>query len=174
VTIPNPDHLFDQAEKLISGRPRQADLRRAVSASYYAVFHAALTEAADKLVGATARKSERYGLVYRSVDHAALRRLCEELQKPVLTDRYRRFEPEGGFAPAIKSFATTILELQRKRHSADYDPLMWFSRTEARAAINSGRAALTRFRATGDAQRQIFGSLLLFSPRAALPRRETE
>jgi len=127
---------------VISGRPRQVDLRRALSASYYALFHAASTEAADNLVGVGNRQSERYGLVYRSVDHANLRRLCEEIQKPALTDRYRRFEPEGGFAPGIKGFATTILELQRKRHSADYDPLMRFSRTEARAAINGGRAAL--------------------------------
>src|SRR5215216_7618181 len=44
VAILNPEHLFDQAEKLIlsppAGRPRQVDIRRAISAAYYGVFHA--------------------------------------------------------------------------------------------------------------------------------------
>jgi hypothetical protein len=74
-------------------------------------------------------------------------------------------EPEGGFAASIKGFAATILELQRKRHSADYDPLTRFSKVEARAAINGGRAALARFKAASDGQRLVFSSLLLFSPR---------
>jgi hypothetical protein len=51
----NPDHLFDQAERLVAttagGAPRQADLRRAVSSVYYGLFHAILTAAADLFVG---------------------------------------------------------------------------------------------------------------------------
>ena len=50
----NPDHLLDQAERLTtapgSGPPRQADLRRAISTAYYAVFHAIATDAADQFV----------------------------------------------------------------------------------------------------------------------------
>ena len=117
------------------------------------------------MVGGRNRKTETYGLVYRSIDHSALRRLCEELQRPGLSDKYRRFEPQGGFAPGMKAFATAVLELQRKRYSADYDPLIRFSRTEARLAITGGRTALDRFKAISSDQRQIFVSLLLFSPR---------
>jgi hypothetical protein len=174
LTIPNPEHLLRQAERLIEGRPRQVDFRRAISAAYYALFHAVSIEAADRMMGQSNRNTDRYALVYRSIDHGSLRKLCEEIQKPKLTDRYRRFEPEGGFVAGIKGFATTILELQQKRYSADYDPLIRFSRTEARVAISGGRAALARFKAASDEQRQLFGILLLFSPRGTLSQRGTE
>jgi uncharacterized protein (UPF0332 family) len=54
VAILNPDQLFEQAEKLIAipaGRPRQVDIRRAISSAYYAIFHAIITAAADQFVG---------------------------------------------------------------------------------------------------------------------------
>lgn len=169
MTIPNPEHLPQQAEKLIGaptlGQPRQVDIRRAISAAYYALFHAASIEAADNLVGARNRNTQRYGLVYRSVDHGTLRKLCEEVQRPRLAEKFRHLEPEGGFASGIKGFAAAIVELQRKRQDADYDPLIRFSRTEARLVISGGRTALARFKATSEDQRLIFGSLLLFTPR---------
>jgi hypothetical protein len=55
VAILNPEHLFDQADALILGgigRPRQTDIRRAISASYYGLFHALVTAAADLVIGA--------------------------------------------------------------------------------------------------------------------------
>jgi hypothetical protein len=73
----NPEHLFEQADKLIqapaAGRPRQVDLRRGVSAAYYALFHAILAAAADLVVGTTNQSTVLYELVYRSIDHRALR-----------------------------------------------------------------------------------------------------
>jgi uncharacterized protein (UPF0332 family) len=165
VTIPNPEHLFQQAERLIESRPRQVDIRRAISAAYYALFHAVSVEAADNVMGFGNRKSELYGLVHRSVDHAPLRKLCEEIRRPDPTDKYRRFAPAGGFAPSIKHFAVNLVELQQKRHSADYDPLARFSRSEARLTIDAGRVALARFKEVSEDQRQIFASLLLFPPR---------
>jgi hypothetical protein len=164
VTIPNPEHLLEQAEKLIYARPRQVDLRRAISTVYYALFHAIMTETADVVVGAGSRATERYGLVYRSVDHRRLRELREGIQRSSVRDRYKRFEPSGGFTIAIKGFAATVLEFQRKRHAADYDPLARF-KTETQLDIAGGKAALAQFRAVGDEEWQIFVSLLLFSPR---------
>ena len=59
--VPNPDHLLDQADRLITsqgrGAPRQADLRRAISTAYYSVFHAIVTNATDDLVGSTQRQT---------------------------------------------------------------------------------------------------------------------
>src|SRR4051794_12882066 len=55
VTIPNAEHLLDQAERLIApggrGAPRQVDLRRAISNSYYALFHAVSMAGADQFIG---------------------------------------------------------------------------------------------------------------------------
>ena len=46
------DDLLSQANRLAAastGRPRQADLRRAVSASYYALFHLLIGDAVQRL-----------------------------------------------------------------------------------------------------------------------------
>src|SRR5271155_41415 len=92
VAILNPDHLFEQAEKLIApppaGPPRQVDVRRAISAAYYGLFHAIIAAPADQFVGKAKRSSSLYGLVYRSVDHRRLRVLCEEVKRPKLGTKY--------------------------------------------------------------------------------------
>jgi len=126
VAILNPDHLFEQAERLVApppaGPPRQVDLRRAISAAYYGVFHFILTAAADEFVGVTKRTDRRYVLVYRSVDHRSLKDLCEEVRKQTLKSKYQQNAPTNGFGANIQAFAIAFIELQEKRHAADYDP----------------------------------------------------
>lgn len=57
------------------GRPRQADLRRAVSTTYYALFHALSRCCADILAGSTPahRRQRGWQLVYRSLEHGPAR-----------------------------------------------------------------------------------------------------
>jgi hypothetical protein len=168
VAILNPEHFFEQAEKLIApqaGRPRQVDVRRAVSAAYYAIFHAIITAATDQFVGVTNRDELRYGLVSRSVDHGWLRKLCEEVQKTTLSNKFRRYAP-AGFGANIVAFAAAAEELQEKRHSADYDVMIRINRSDAALAIDTARAALGRFNGAGELERLAFLSLLLFPPRA--------
>jgi len=167
VTILNPDHLFEQAEKLIApqaGRPRQADIRRAISAAYYAIFHAIITAAADQFVGVTNRGEPRYGLVYRSVDHGWLRKVCEEVRKPTLSSRFSRYAP-AGFGANIVTFAAAMVDLQEKRHSADYDVMARIDRSDATFAIHTARVALSRFSGASAAERIALLSFLLFPPR---------
>jgi hypothetical protein len=141
------------------------DLRRAISSAYYGLFHATLTAAADNVVGRTRRSSPEYGLVYRRVDHKALRDLCLEVQKATLPAKYKGYEPTGGFGPNIRAFAAGVIQLQDARHAADYDPMLLFKTADARLAISTGRSALTRFGRASARQRGRFLSLLLFSPR---------
>jgi uncharacterized protein (UPF0332 family) len=168
VAILNPDHLFEQADKLITpqtGRPRQVDIRRAISAAYYAIFHATITAAADQFVGMTNRDESRYGLVYRSVDHKWLRELCKEVQKSTPSSNFRPHTPLGGFGADIAAFAEAVVTLQIKRHTADYDVMVRMNRSDAVLAIAEARAALRRFDRASLPQRLAFLSLLLFSPR---------
>jgi hypothetical protein len=92
----SPDHLLEQADRLMAaprrGPPRQADLRRAISNAYYAVFHAVVTAAADDFVGMTHRDTPRYELVYRGVDHGSLRRLCEDVIKTTLPSQVHQIQ----------------------------------------------------------------------------------
>jgi uncharacterized protein (UPF0332 family) len=168
VAILNPDHLFEQAERLVSpptGRPRQVDVRRAISAAYYAIFHATITAAVDQFVGVTNRDQSRYGLAYRSVNHAWLRDLCKEIQKSTPSSKFRSYAPPQGFDQNIAAFAAAVVELQEKRHSADYDVMIRMNRSDAALAIAKARAALHRFGTASEPQRSAFLSLLLFPPR---------
>lgn len=116
MAILDPDHLFEQAESLIvppvAGPPRQVNIRRAISAAYYGLFHATLSAAADQFVGVTKRNSPLYALVYRAVDHRSLLVLCEEVKKQTLSSRYLPYQPTNGFGNNISAFAVAVLELQ--------------------------------------------------------------
>lgn len=165
----SPDHLLEQADRLMaaprSGAPRQADLRRAISNAYYAVFHALVTEAADDFVGRTHRDNPRYALLYRSVDHKRLRELCEIASKATLPKKYSKYEPAGGFGSDLIALAIAVVDLQEKRHLADYDPLFRAAAADVALDISKARTALARFRGASRAQRRAFLSLLVFSPR---------
>lgn len=169
MAVLNPEHLLDQADRLTVspgvGAPRQADLRRAMSSAYYAIFHAVLTDAADDFVGRTQRHTPRYALVYRSIDHRTLRGLCIDIRKAKLPDKYSSHEPRGGFSSDLKAFATAVVDLHEKRHLADYDPLFRVRPSEAGLVVATARTALARFTRVGRAQRKAFLSLLVFSPR---------
>lgn len=167
VTILNPEHLFDQADSLIAspgGAPRQADLRRAISSAYYGIFHATLTAVADLFVGVTKRPTAQYGLVYRSVDHRSLRALCSEIIKPTLPAKYAAYRPRG-FSPNIKAFAAAVVDLQEKRHTADYDPMIRVKSSDALAAVRTARRAVRRFDQASRQQRDLFLTLMVFPPR---------
>ena len=135
----NPDHLLDQAERLTtprdSGPPRQADLRRAISAAYYAVFHAVATEAADQFVAATQRDTPRYQQVYRSIEHRRLRSVCEDLVKSTPPARYARYLPYSGLDSDLVAVANAVNELQERRNLADYDSLFRAKTSDVALAI---------------------------------------
>ncbi len=165
----NPNHLFEQADKLVvpppAGAPRQVDLRRAISAAYYGVFHFCLTAAADEFIGVTQRATSRYALVYRSIDHKNLRELCLEAKKATPPAKFAPYFPTGGFGPNIQTFSTAAIELQEKRHLADYNPQPRFRTSDAKLAISTARSALHGFKQASDEQCKAFLTLLVCPPR---------
>ena len=60
------------------GRPRQTELCRAVSAAYYALFHALALSGANALVGSSrgSRGQEAWRRVYRALEHGHARNQC--------------------------------------------------------------------------------------------------
>ena len=166
--VVNPGHLLDQSEVLIRnsrrGAPRQADLRRAISNSYYALFHAILCDAADDFVGGGRRQSARYAMVYRSVSHKQLRTLCDDLAKTKLPAKYAICTPAGGFGADIVAVAIAFSELQEKRHVADYDPLARIRMSDARQAVATSKAALVRLGTANKTKKKAFLSLVVFDP----------
>jgi uncharacterized protein (UPF0332 family) len=170
LAILSPSHLFEQAEKLVAappaGPPRQVDLRRAISSAYYGVFHATLTAAADEFVGRTNRSDARYALIYRSIDHRMLKQVCSEAQKQLPSRPFVPYFPKSGLGPHIQAFAAAVINLQEKRNSADYDPLVRFSTADAKLLIEEARTALERFTNADQALRRAFLTFALPSQEA--------
>jgi uncharacterized protein (UPF0332 family) len=168
MSILNPEHLISQAARLVepppAGPPRQVDVRRAISAAYYAVFHAILIAAADTIIGRVHRGTPSYVLVYRSIDHKGVRTICDIAQRPP-TQRYRPFVPDPGFGNDIHAFADATVALQEQRHTADYDPSGQFRTAHATRAIDLARTALRHWEAASETERNLFLTLLLFPPR---------
>lgn len=165
----NPDHLLDQADRLVmpptAGAPRQTDLRRAISTAYYALFHTILISAADEFAGQANRQTSRYEIIYRGINHKKIRDLSDDIIKQNLPTKYVKYEPQGGFGVDLIATATAFVELQEKRHLADYDPLFGVKIVDAALAVASARAAVAHFRNAPRPRRKAFLTLVVFTPR---------
>jgi uncharacterized protein (UPF0332 family) len=134
-------------------RPRQADLRRAISTAYYALFHALAKDAADLLVGVgTNRSNAAWTQVYRSLQHGDAKNCC---------DGFRNLKPE----PAFKLCADNFVLLQQKRHDADYDPNFRVLRSEAIFLIEQAEIAIANLKASPKHDRREFAVALLMKKR---------
>lgn len=164
------DDLLDHAESLLTsgrkGAPAQIDLKRAVSAAYYAVFHKLLTDTADLVVGRSKRSKPAYALVYRSFDHARMRKKSNELLDS-RSNLAKRLPSYGisSVSDEIRKGATAFVDLQSARHRADYDPNFKLKLETAKAHIDSARVAIRSFSKAGKAEYEFFLFALLFEPR---------
>lgn len=74
------DDLIATARRLARAnakKPRQAELRRAVSTAYYALFHALARNCADLFVGTgDARSKGAWSQVYRALEHGFAKNAC--------------------------------------------------------------------------------------------------
>ena len=161
----NPDHLLTIAESLASGRagsqrgrPRQAELRRAVSAAYYALFHTLAGNCANLLVGDRASTPTRqaWRQAYRSLDHRRVRKQCTERRPKRTLDR---------FPQEIRNFANQFVRMQDLRHLADYDPFQDFTRLEVLLQIENTITAIAQFEQARRSHRRAFAVFVLFDLR---------
>lgn len=136
-------------------RPRQSDLRRAVSTAYYAVFDMLAQQNADLLVGSTGADRSEHAWVqtYRAIDHRAARTACKDARSL-------------GFPAGIVTFAETFVALQRRREDADYDPVSRLTKAEALAAIEEAQAAIEALKAAPTRDRRAFSVQVLLRRRS--------
>lgn len=128
-TIVNPNHLLDAADHLVSerrpGAPRQANLRRAVSSVYYALFHWLAQCAADSLVGVAETAGDSWTRVYRALNHRDLRQRCRKGCIPLSTPQTEVLahvedargilaDLQGAAPSAKRAFAVHVLFRERR------------------------------------------------------------
>lgn len=139
-----------QLAQLHERRPRQADLRRALSTAYYALFHGLAETAANRLVGVTpqARRSLAWSRVYRDLDHRNAKQACLRAEQfSVSTD--------------LLLFTTTFPDLQELRHQADYDPNVRFQHNFVVTRIDEAGQALAALQRVPKAEQLDFVTLAL-------------
>jgi hypothetical protein len=126
-----PGELLEHAQRLLTAKPpSQADLRRAVSASYYCLFH--LFAGSSTIRFFAKRGDAFYARVIRTFDHRTMKETCRLFSRcdkavpPGLTELIAR-PVDRRLAIA----AQTFFDLQEARHRADYDLVSDFSYDDA-------------------------------------------
>ena len=129
-------------------------LNKAVSATYYAMFHALAQSNADTLVGDTeaARGTDAWYRTYRALEHRTAYRQMSESRL-------------SNFSDVVKDFGDKFRALQEHRHRADYDPWSQFPRTEILNIVTETESVISGFLAASIGERRDFAAHVLFPSR---------
>lgn len=125
-----------------------------MSSSYYALFHCLAKTCADLFAGAGANVDRRaWRQAYRAIQHGVVKSRCEQ-QATMQT-----------FPDAIRDFGDLFVEMQRKRHTADYDPDPQFTKSDVVKDIDRVRDVIERFDAVTATHRRAFAIHVLLDQR---------
>ena len=132
-------------------QPRETNLRRAVSTTYYALFHCLTSCCADTVAGDSPgnRDPLAWNQAYRALEHGTARNRCKDEGK------IKRFPYE------IKEFAAQFVDLEMKRRRADYDPNANFSRNEVIQDIDAAENVIRCFTKASFKDRRAFVAYIL-------------
>lgn len=133
--------------------PSDADLRRAVSTAYYAMFHTLAASNADLIAGEPQSDISAYAWerVYRRLDHGR----AQNNLRMVLS----QLSPNG------ESFARTFIDLQGLRQQADYDPNFSITGTRTLNLIELAETAISSFAQLSEEERRFIAAQSLFDRR---------
>ena len=170
----DPDGLLRHAEQLADtgrGRPTDADLRRGISAAYYAIFHDLTSYAANHLVGSSPleirneiRRSWSHGEISQLAEYIVDR--AEVLQHAPDAALPRQLEALGPLLDVVANDAALVecLRLfngmQERRYAADYDHGKTFVRLHLVQACRNARIARRRLGDGSNAAREALFTLL--------------
>lgn len=119
------EHLLEQAVTLATldaRRPKQANLRRAISAAYYACFHFLVDEACRAQIGSLHDQAPFRQVLGRAFAHGVMNEACKSFAGGTLKRGVSKGLPVGfSITVEIRDLAATFVDLQDKRHLADYD-----------------------------------------------------
>ena len=143
----NPTELIALVNGVIAGDAApvsQTELRRAVSCAYYAMFHTLALSNANTLIGASTADQQRWAWqqTYRAADHRPTRNKLSSVSL------------DGRFPGAVLRFGVVFADIQRARHSADYDPHSEFSATDVSELIDRAETVIANFNQTPDDTRR--------------------
>ena len=161
--------LLEQAKHLSRKeprRPRQASLRRAVSAAYYALFHL-FTEEGARVVTA---RTELHPVLRRVFEHRRMKKICRAVSSGRLPEPWNELYDDlsAGQKATLREIAQTFVDLQEERHSADYAFGDRFARSNVRDLLDKAERTVRTwktFRKTDKRAAEWFLLALLFGDR---------
>ena len=133
----DPQELINTCRKLVPTAagppPSQADMRRAISTAYYALFHTLAASNAELIAGQPQSNISSYAWerVYRRLDHG---RAQSNLRAAL-----------NLLSQSGANFARTFIELQRRRQEADYNPSTQVVHSDAINIIAQAQTAIRDF-----------------------------
>ncbi len=157
------ESLIETAKKLLpegDAEITQADLRRAISTAYYAVFHALARVSANSLVGddKLTRPNKAWVEVYRGLAHGSCKDACGKAKSI-------------GFPAEIEGFSDNFIQLQVARKRVDYDPTCRPTAEEARQWVAIAEVSTNKLRSADRKDKIAFATwVLITSPGASLAR----
>ena len=136
-----------------AAKPRETNLRRAVSTTYYAIFHCMAAFGADLLAGDSSadRNNSAWRQAYRALDHGNAKTRCESAEI-------------ARFPVAIRNLAKSFIAMQKKRHYADYDPATTYNGKSVTksAVVQDIRNAETVIRHVGSVSKKDLRAFAIF------------
>ncbi|HET6386018.1 MAG TPA: hypothetical protein VFJ58_21715 [Armatimonadota bacterium] len=105
------DELLEQARRLANmdrRRPKQANLRRAVSAAYYALFHFLVDQSCRAMIGTQHPKAPYRQVLGRAFNHATMKKACKSFSGGAL-----RAGVSKGLPPPSQCPRMSVLLLKR-------------------------------------------------------------
>lgn len=159
------DGHLDVAQKLLeSENPTQSQIRRSISTSYYAVFHALARMCANCLIGreSETRSTNAWVEVYRGLEHGKCKKACESAKNIQFPD-------------AIKNFAETFIQLQEARCQADYNPKsnQEHDAAQAHSLLSVAESSIASLRGAKDIDKRAFAAWVLITASGAEKARKT-
>jgi hypothetical protein len=146
--------LLEQAEHLAkreTKKPKQASLRRAVSAAYYALFHLLVADGAKRLSPANPEGLRL--LIHRTYNHGDMRTVCKGFAEGHNATVQNKVP--GNPPPATRrlialpldlrlfAVAQAFVDLQEARHDADYNLGKQWNRLDVLNRVQTARQAFT-------------------------------
>jgi hypothetical protein len=133
--------LLDQASTLAlldPMKPKQASLRRAISAAYYSVFHLLIDEAARRIsANAALHPYIARSFEHKNVKEAANKIIAQSSPQPPWPGQLLSTPVE----PELVRVCNAFVDLQSLRHQADYNTAKAFKRSDVVIEVSRAKAA---------------------------------
>ena len=141
--------LLEQAARLAqldAKKPKQANLRRAISSAYYAIVHLLVDEACRVQIGAQHNQTSFRQVLGRAFVYTVIKEACKSFGGGTLKKGVAKGLPAGfTVPPEIRELALTFVALQEWRHVADYDLTERFKRSDVLGLINEVERGIQAF-----------------------------